>query len=199
MIQPYWGVNCTIQEVVAKHSLRADLPDTKDEIKTGGRIIGRRKAGSGLMFLDLESNGNTVQVMLDQQNLQRDFAPIQQACPRGAIVGIGGFPSRTKAGEFTVAATEFAHLAECPKNLPMMNWTHKKTLKDSEKRFQQRYLDFIVNSELKSFFVKRAQIMKYLRRFFDDRNFLEVETPILNAQAGGALAKPFLTRSDTLK
>ena len=98
-----------------------------------------------------------------------------------------------------MAATEFAHLAECPKNLPMMNWTHKKTLKDSEKRFQQRYLDFIVNSELKSFFVKRAQIMKYLRRFFDDRNFLEVETPILNAQAGGALAKPFLTRSDTLK
>ena len=78
--QAYWGVNSTIGEVVRKHSARGDLPDTKVEIKTGGRIIGRRKAGSGLMFLDLESNGNTVQVMLDQNNLQRDFAPVQQAC-----------------------------------------------------------------------------------------------------------------------
>lgn len=81
----------------------------------------------------------------------------------------------------------------------MMNWNHKNTLKDGEKRFQQRYLDFVVNSELKSFFKKRAQIINYLRKFLHERDFLEIETPILNAQAGGALAKPFLTRSDSLK
>jgi len=81
----------------------------------------------------------------------------------------------------------------------MMNWTHKKTLKDNDKRFQQRYLDLIVNSELKQFFKKRAQIVSFLRRFLEEKDFLEVETPILNAQAGGALARPFLTRSDALK
>ena len=75
----------------------------------------------------------------------------------------------------------------------MMNWNHKKTLKDGEKRFQQRYLDLIVNSEVKNFFNTRAKIVRFLRRYLDDKDFLEVETPILNGQAGGALAKPFLT------
>ena len=81
----------------------------------------------------------------------------------------------------------------------MMNWNHKKTLKDGEKRFKYRYLDFIVNDELKSFFFVRAHIVKFLRNYLDNKGFLEVETPILNAQAGGALAQPFLTESLDLK
>jgi lysyl-tRNA synthetase class 2 len=63
----------------------------------------------------------------------------------------------------------------------MMNWNHKKTLKDGEKRFMKRHLDFIVNNDLKLFFHRRAKIMSYLRKFLNDRDFLEVETPILNA------------------
>ena len=62
----------------------------------------------------------------------------------------------------------------------MMNWTHKKTLKDAEKRYAARHLDLIVNSDLKHFFMKRAQIIKFLRKYLDDKDFLEVETPILN-------------------
>jgi lysyl-tRNA synthetase, class II len=77
-------------------------------------------------------------------------------CQRGAIVGITGFPGRTEAGEFTIIATHLELLSNCDKNLPMMNWNHKKTLKDSEKRFKQRYLDLIVNNELKQFFFKRT-------------------------------------------
>ena len=72
-------------------------------------------------------------------------------------------------------------------------------LKDGEKRFAQRYLDLIVNSQLKVHFQKRAKIISTLRRELEDREFLEVETPILNAQAGGALARPFLTHSNELK
>ena len=64
-----------------------------------------------------------------------DFQAVANSCQRGAIVGITGFPSRTAAGEFTILALNFSHLAECPKNLPMMNWNHKNTLKDGEKRF----------------------------------------------------------------
>ncbi len=78
----------------------------------------------------------------------------------------------------------------------MMNWNHKKTLKDSELRFQKRYLDLIVNNnDVKRFFLTRAKIIKFLRNYLEEKNFLEVETPILNAQAGGALAKPFETES----
>jgi lysyl-tRNA synthetase, class II len=73
-----------------------------------------------------------------------------------------------------------ALLANTEKNLPMMNWNHKKTLKDSEKRFAQRYLDFIVNNDLKQFFITRSKIIKALRKYLDDLDFLEVETPILN-------------------
>ena len=81
----------------------------------------------------------------------------------------------------------------------MMNWNHKKTLKDSEKRFKQRYLDLIVNNDLKQFFFKRNQIIRFLRNYLEADGFLEVETPILNAQAGGALAQPFITESNDLK
>ena len=78
-----------------------------------------------------------------------------------------GFPSRTDAGEFTIVAEEMTFLANCGKNLPMMNWNHKKTLKDKEKRFKIRYLDLIVNSELKEFFITRAKIVSFLRKYLE--------------------------------
>ena len=117
------------------------------------------------MFLDLEANGTQMQVMLDQSKMaaHADFAQLQATCQRGAILGIEGTPYRTQAGEFTILASEVTHLAECPKNLPMMNWSHKSTLKDGEKRFSQRHLDFLVNSNLKHFFFQRAQIIRFLR------------------------------------
>jgi lysyl-tRNA synthetase, class II len=109
----------------------------------------------------------------------KDFA---DACVRGAIVGIEGIPGRTDAGEFTITATDFSLLAPCDKNLPMMNWNHKKTLKDAELRFQKRYLDLIVNNaDVKRFFYTRAKIIKFIRNYLEEKNFLEVETPILNA------------------
>ena len=81
---------------------------------------------------------------------------VSETCQRGAIIGVTGFPGRTEAGEFTIVAQDITLLSECSKNLPMMNWNHKKTLKDSEKRFKHRYLDLIVNNDLKQFFFKRA-------------------------------------------
>jgi lysyl-tRNA synthetase class 2 len=109
----------------------------------------------------------------------KDFA---EACERGAIIGIEGIPGRTAAGEFTIIATDFSLLAACDKNLPMMNWNHKKTLKDAELRFQKRYLDLIVNNaDVKNFFYTRAKIIKFIRNYLEEKDFLEVETPILNA------------------
>jgi lysyl-tRNA synthetase, class II len=109
----------------------------------------------------------------------KDFA---DACVRGAIVGIEGIPGRTDAGEFTIIATDFNLLAPCDKNLPMMNWNHKKTLKDAELRFQKRYLDLIVNNaDVKRFFYTRAKIITFIRKYLESHSFLEVETPILNS------------------
>ena len=81
------------------------------------------------------------------------------------IVGVSGSPGRTEAGEFTIVAESLDVLAQCPKNLPMMNWNHKKTLKDNEKRFKQRYLDLIVNNDFKEFFFRRAKITYNLKLF----------------------------------
>jgi lysyl-tRNA synthetase class II len=77
--KPYFAVNHSLTEVMSKHSKRDDLPDSKVELKTGGRIIGRRKAGSGLMFLDLESNGTQVQIMLEQKHMleNTDFEAVR--------------------------------------------------------------------------------------------------------------------------
>ena len=143
-ITPYFKTTTPLSQVYALHGDREDLPDALSSIKTGGRIIGKRKASGSLIFLDLESSGETLQIMLDASKVE-DFSSIKLACQRGAIVGIEGYPGRTQAGEFTVMATGFSLLAECPQNLPVMNQTHKKILKDSEKRFSQRSLDFIVN------------------------------------------------------
>ena len=135
-IVPYFAPTDSIAAINRKFAALESLADLKEEVRAGGRIIGRRKASSSLLFLDLESNGSSIQVMLDAKTLQQsDFKLVADACQRGAVVGITGFPTRTQAGEFTISATGFSHLAECPQNLPMMNWSHKKTLKDSEKRF----------------------------------------------------------------
>ena len=71
-------------------------------------------------------------------------------------------------------------LAYCAQNMPMMNWTHKKTLKDCELRFQKRYLDFMVNNDIKKLFILRSKIINFFRSYLDNLEFLEVETPILN-------------------
>jgi len=92
--------------------------------------------------------------MLDAATFSTDFKEKAAACLRGALIGVEGFPGRTAAGEFTVDASDVRLLAECPKNMPMMNWSHKKSLKDNERRFQERHLDLIVNADpVKKFFV----------------------------------------------
>ena len=82
--------------------------------------------------------------------------------------------------------------------MPMMNWTHTQSLKDAELRFQKRYLDLICNTKIHEIFVKRAKIISSMRLFLDSRGYLEVETPLLNNQASGALARSFKTHSNEL-
>lgn len=153
-MQPYFALTHMIHQIKELYLaastdqlqlIEREVQSKKGEhcVKTGGRIIGRRKVSKDLLFLDIQSNGNQLQVMLDHVKLEGSlkknpsfsFKDILEACSRGAIIGIEGYPGRTAAGEFTIIASEFNLLAPCDKNLPMMNWSHKKTLKDSELRF----------------------------------------------------------------
>jgi len=171
-------------------------PGSKDVdtvVQLAGRVSSRRESSKKLVFLDLESEGETVQVMANRSAYGGDaeaFEAIAMAVRRGDLIGVQGHPARTKVGELSLVPTEITLLAPCLHNLPSPG-----TLKDPSLRLRRRYLEMLVNQDLKKALQVRAQVLGYMRRFLEDRGFLEVETPTLAATAGGALAKPFTTES----
>lgn len=113
---------------------------------------------------------------------------------RGDIVGVRGTPGKSKKGECSIFANEIQLLSSC---LHMLTKS-EQGLSDTEVRFRQRYLDLIVNQSNRQVFIRRSQIIKFVRRFLDERKFLEVETPMMSAVPGGANAKPFKTFHEDL-
>jgi lysyl-tRNA synthetase class 2 len=155
-----------------------------------GRIISKRSASSKLYFYDLRADGAKVQIMADARhaNSLEDFSFIHNLLRRGDIVGVKGYPGKSKKGELSIFPTQVQLLSPCLRMLP------KFALKDPETRFRQRYLDLIMNAEVtRETFTKRAKIIQFVRQFLGDNGFLEVETPMMNTIAGGATAKPFVT------
>ena len=163
------------------------------EVRIAGRVMSKRDMGKA-SFIDIHDNSGRMQVYVRMNDVGEEPYKQFKKWDIGDIAGIAGTVFTTKKGEISVHATEVLLLSKSL--LPLPEKFHG--LKDTELRYRQRYLDLIVNPDVKDTFVKRSRIIREIRRFLDDRCFLEVETPVLHTVAGGAAARPFITHHNTL-
>ncbi|MBP1634414.1 MAG: lysS [Acidobacteria bacterium] len=180
----------TVDHLVREYGgrTREQLEAERVEAATSGRILAIRSFGKA-NFLVIADGRSRLQVYLRQDSLpERDFQ-VSRLLDLGDFVGVSGHLFRTRTNEFTLWASSLTFLAKCLVPLPE-KW---HGLQDVEIRYRQRYLDLIVNPDARRVFETRSAVLAALRAFLDARGFLEVETPMMQPLAGGALARPFVT------
>lgn len=164
-----------------------------EDVIIAGRIITKRVMGRASFAHILDSKGQ-IQIFVQINQLGKDAYEEFKSYDIGDIIGVSGEVFKTNRGEISVKASEITLLAKSLRPLPE-KW---HGLKDVDLRYRQRYLDLIVNPETKRTILLRSKIISEMRKYLDDRGFLEVETPILHSVAGGAEARPFVTHHNTL-
>jgi len=162
-------------------------------VSVAGRIMSRRGHGK-VSFMDIQDSQGKIQLFVQMNALGEEAYNKLHLLDIGDIVGAKGEVFRTRTGEISIRVKEFTLLTKSLQILP----EKFHGLKDQDLRYRQRYVDLIVNPEVKDVFLLRSKIIKAVREFLDNRGFLEVDTPILNTIAGGANARPFVTHHNTL-
>jgi lysyl-tRNA synthetase class 2 len=172
----------------------ADLAEGKKiEVAIAGRIMAIRVQGKA-GFAQLQQAGQRMQLYVRKDDVGEDAFALYKLLDLGDHVGASGYLMRTRTGELTVHVSSLTFLSKAMLALP----DKFHGLEDTELRYRQRYVDLFVNPDVREVFVKRAAILRAMRKFFDARGYLEVETPMMQAIAGGAAAKPFKTHHNAL-
>jgi len=185
-------------EFLEKTTEGAKLEDTT--VQVAGRVVSLRGQGK-LFFYDIVGDGDKVQIMSSLANYESEeaFHETHKIVKRGDIIGVRGSPGKSKNGELSIFPTKIELLSPCLHMLPFAKGDSAMGgITNMETRYRQRYLDLIVNSDIRKVFEIRSSIINRIRKYLDDRHFLEVETPMMNMIPGGATARPFTTYHNDL-
>ena len=189
--------------------IRADFDDNlepKRQVCVAGRIMSRRIMGKA-SFVELQDSKGRIQIYIAGEDINTAEQPemyntvFKKLLDIGDFIGIKGFVFRTRMGEISVHAQEITVLSKSIRPLPIVKYKDNEAFDafdDPEQRYRQRYVDLVVNDGLKDIFVKRTNIYRSMREYFDSQNYIEVETPILQPIPGGAAARPFITHHNAL-
>ena len=187
--------------IITRYEVDNDSANIKDnfdalegqEVSIAGRLMSKRGMGK-VSFCDLQDKSGRIQLYARKDEMDEEEYNRFKKYDIGDIVGVKGVVFRTQRGEMSVRAVRVTLLSKSL--LPLPEKFHGLT--NTELRYRQRYVDLIVNPEVKRNFVIRSQFIKHVRDFMDNRGFMEVETPVLNTISGGATARPFITHHNTL-
>ena len=193
-INPYpysYDKNASANDLQEKYKDLEAGAETEDEFRVAGRIMAMRNSG---MFIDLMDSSGKIQVFSHKENLDEKQLKLLKLLDVGDIAGFKGTIRRTPRGELSIKSTEIKLLSKSLQPLP----EKFHGLTDVDIRYRQRYVDMIVNKDVRDTFKKRSLIIQKIREYLCKEGFLEVETPMLHAQAGGASARPFETFHNAL-
>ena len=190
----HFDVQYTFQQFIDKYSELKNEEEKPDiSVRVAGRVYTVRLHGK-LFFITMYDGPVKLQLMCRPQNWHNPetFKEELSAIKLGDIIGVVGFPCRTKTGEISVCPSTIQLLTPCLRQLP------KRGVNDLETRYRNRFFDFIINREKLDIFTTRSKIVREMRHYLDDHDFMEVETPIMWQNHGGATAKPFITHLNAL-
>jgi lysyl-tRNA synthetase class 2 len=190
-----FAVTHTVPQVLAEcgDKTAEQLADPRVPVKVAGRIISIRLQGKA-GFAHLQQGGQRLQIYVKLDFVGEKGFALYKLLDLGDHIGVSGYLFRTRTGELTIHVEEITFLAK--DLLPLPEKWHGFT--DVELRYRQRYVDLVMNQDVRAVFVKRSKVVQAIRRFLDARGFIEVETPMMQPIAGGAVARPFKTHHNTL-
>jgi len=189
----YHRSHTTQQAIALVQQQEASGQKEAPEVNLAGRVMANRAMGK-ISFVDIHDSSGKIQLYFNHERLDQASLKLFKEIDIGDIIGASGRLFRTKTGEPTLEVAGFTLLAKSLQPLPE-KW---HGLSDVDKRFRQRYLDLISNTEVREIFQIRSQVISAIRHFLNQRGFIEVETPVLQPAAGGALAQPFTTHHHAL-